>query len=277
MTQLLAQPSPTSARYSFSRQLVPQDVVRPGQGLVYATPIAGLSAMGLGVSGLFGFGPSFLARRPLVSAILACGGIALLVKSQLQRWWLESPAYQVVATHDEFEVREYRPRIVAETVVMTSSFEEARIEGFRRLAAYIYGDNIPSEHFWMTMPLTVDRTRGGDSGERVPMTTPVTVARSRSGYVVRFQMPRSQNLSELPTPLDSAVQVRKIGGERVAVQSFRDRFDAVRVRDHQQRLVEAIREHGIAVAGEPIFAGYDSPATLPLLRRSELWVPVARV
>lgn len=226
---------------------------------------------------MLGYGPTSLVRRPLVSAILACGGIALLVKSQLQRWWLESPEYQTVATHDEFEVREYRPRIVAETVVMTSSFDEARIEGFRRLAAYIHGDNIPSEHFWMTMPLTVDRSQGGDKGERLPMTTPVTVARSRSGYVVRFQMPRAHDLSELPTPLDTAVQVRRIGGERVAVQRFRDRFDAARVRDHQQTLLEAIREYGIAVSGDPIFAGYDSPATLPMLRRSEIWVPVARV
>jgi hypothetical protein len=236
-----------------------------------------LSAAGLGVSSVLGFGPSWLSRRPLVSAILACGGIALLVKSQLQRWWLESPEYQVVATHEEFEVREYRPRIVAETVVMTSSFEEARIEGFRRLAAYIYGDNIPSERFWMTMPLTVDRSRGGDRGERLPMTTPVTVAQSRSGYVVRFQMPRRHGLGELPTPLDNAVQVRKIGGERVAVQSFRDSFDSARVHEHQHNLLEVVREYGIAVAGEPIFASYDSPATVPLLRRTEIWVPVARV
>ncbi len=244
---------------------------------MYAAPIAAVPAVGLGVAGVFGHGPTFLRRHPIVSAALACGGIAVLIKSQLDRFLLEKPEYEVVGKFDDFEVRNYRPRLVAETTVQTSSFDEAREEGFRRLAAYIFGENVPSEQLPMNAPVNLRRAAAEEEGEQMAMTTPVTLTRSRTGFVMRFQMPRERELSSLPAPTDSRVHLRRIGGERVAVVKFRGTYDAERIAEKQQELVQLARARGIAVAGEPVFAGYDSPATLPFIRRVEVWVPVARV
>lgn len=244
---------------------------------MYATPIAAVPAVAFGIAGLFGSGPAWLRRHPLVSAALACGGMGVLVKSQLDRFFQQQPDYEVIASFDDFEVRQYQPRAVAETVIETASFEEAKEVGFRRLAAYIFGENIPSVRLPTAGPLSVERANVGAKGERIAMTSPVTLKRSRTGFVMRFHMPKERSLSSLPAPIDPRVQVRKVSGERVAVFKFRGTYDAERIASKQKQLVALARAHGIAVAGEPVFAGYDSPATLPFIRRVEVWVPVARV
>ena len=111
---------------------------------VYAPPLVALPAVGFGLAGLLGAGPSFLRRHPIVSAALACGGVVALAKSQFDRFFIEHPDYEVVDVMNGLEIRLYRERIVAETTVHALTFDEARTEGFRRLAGYISGDNEPA-------------------------------------------------------------------------------------------------------------------------------------
>jgi hypothetical protein len=53
---------------------------------------------------------------------------------------IEEPAYAVVKSYDGFEVRQYNPYLVAETVVPGPA-EEAGNQGFKILADYIFGNN----------------------------------------------------------------------------------------------------------------------------------------
>ena len=53
---------------------------------------------------------------------------------------IDEPAYTVARAYDAFEVRNYEPYIVAETVVAGTA-ADAGNEGFRILAAYIFGAN----------------------------------------------------------------------------------------------------------------------------------------
>jgi hypothetical protein len=46
------------------------------------------------------------------------------------------------------------------------------------------------------------------------------------------------------------------------------------VRQATKQLLDSARDHEIEVRGEPAFAGYDAPSTLPILRRNEVWVEV---
>lgn len=272
-------PSTPPVRQSSIQEITPRGGVAQqfSSVLMYAAPMAAVPAVVLGVAGLFGAGPSWLRRHPLVSAALACGGMGVLVKSQLDRFFQQHPDYDVIAAYEDFEVRQYHPRAVAETVIETPSFEEAKEVGFRRLAAYIFGENVPGVRLPMTAPLSIEQANSEVKGERIAMTSPVTLKRSRAGFVMRFQMPKERNLSSLPAPLDPRIQLRKVSGERVAAIKFRGTYDAERIASKQKQLVALARAHGIAVAGEPVFAGYDSPATLPFIRRVEVWVPVARV
>jgi hypothetical protein len=240
---------------------------------VYAPPLVALPAVGLGIAGLLGAGPSFLRRHPIVSAALACGGMVALVKSQFDRFLVEHPEYEVVDEMKGLEIRLYPARNVAETTVHALTFEEARTEGFRRLASYIFGDNVPGEKLAMTAPVNLSRESAGRRGERLAMTTPVTVSPSESeaGYVMRFHMPKDRDLASLPTPKDPRINLRRLPEDLVAALRFRGSYDPELITAKESELLIRVQAAGLTPIGEPTFAGYDSPAALPFLRRVEVW------
>jgi hypothetical protein len=58
----------------------------------------------------------------------------------------------------------------------------------------------------------------------------------------------------------------------VAVLRYRGRHDAETMASRSLELLVALRRAGLRYRGNPQFAGYDAPSTLPLLRRNEVWV-----
>lgn len=273
----IAEPSglPNALASKTTNEITHEDLHwKAASAAMYAAPVAALGAVGLGAAGLLGVGPRLLSRHPVVSAALTCGGIAVLIKSQFDRYLLQSPDYTVVESTEAFEVRDYAPRVVAETVVYSASFDEAREEGFRRLADYIFGGNSPGEKLPMTTPVHLGKKENG--GERLAMTTPVTLEQSGAAYVMRFLMPKERPLDTLPQPTDSRVTLRTLESERVAVTRFRGTYDGERIAEKEQELLSRVVAHGLTPCGEPAFAGYDSPATLPFIRRIEVWVSVER-
>ena len=51
---------------------------------------------------------------------------------------IEEPSFKVISKTGSFEVRQYAPMLVAETVV-EGDMDEASNRGFRRIADYIFG------------------------------------------------------------------------------------------------------------------------------------------
>jgi hypothetical protein len=218
--------------------------------------------------GLAGSGPEVLRRHRWLSVAALLGGAALLARWQLERLFLETPDYALVGRTKGLEIREYEPRVVAETIVWDAlDWDTARSEGFARLADYIFGNNTRASQHW---------ARGErPDGERLPMTAPVTTRASAHGYVVTFGMPKGRRLSDLPTPNDPSIVLRTHGGGRIAALRFHGPYDAELIANKEAELVLLSREAGLELVGEPLFAGYDAPSTLPFLRRVEVWVPIA--
>ena len=107
------------------------------------------------------------------------------------------------------------------------------------------------------------------------MTTPVTSRAEADGYTVTVMMPRQRALASFPTPRDPRVRLREVEGERVAVLPYRGTYRGDRARAKQAELLERVRAAGLEPRGEPVFAGYDAPSTLPFLRRLEAWTRLA--
>ena len=88
---------------------------------------------------------------------------------------IEEPAFKVLLKTDSFEVRQYAPILIAETVV-EGDMDEASNKGFRKIADYIFGNNRASTtggsaKIAMTAPVTVE-----PQSEKIAMTAPVTVS-----------------------------------------------------------------------------------------------------
>jgi SOUL heme-binding protein len=189
---------------------------------------------------------------------------------------LEIPKYEILRSEDDFELRQYPPLIIAETVV-ESDFDEAGKIGFRRLADYIFGANIPQQKIAMTAPVEQSA-----NGEKIAMTAPVgqsavsaqheTETRVPGSYVISFTMPATYDLASLPKPKDPTVRLRQRQAARLAVVKFSGRWNETRYQEKLAQLEEWLKSIGLKTNGAPNFARYDPPWTLWFMRRNEILV-----
>lgn len=231
-------------------------------------------ALVLGVAGLVGRGPRALRKNPLLAGLLTGGALLGIAKWQLDRFFTETPDYEVEQTFDGFEIRHYPSRVVAETTVRGTDYDDALNEGFRRLAGYIFGDNAGARSTMAAKARGEARVSRKTKGERIAMTSPVTSHEDEDGYVVSFTMPKDRALELLPVPEDARVRVRRTGGERFAVLKYRGTYRGDLAKAKHAELLARVGKAGLVARGAPLFAGYDAPSTLPALRRVEAWVAI---
>ena len=69
---------------------------------------------------------------------------------------IENPNYVVLKDFGEFEVRQYDSMIMANTPLNSNNYEQNASDGFRRVAAYIFGQNEKEEKIAMTSPVFME-------------------------------------------------------------------------------------------------------------------------
>jgi hypothetical protein len=136
----------------------------------------------------------------------------------------EQPAYAVVdslaaGNGGRVEVRRYPPRLAA-AVTVAGDEEEARSAGFRKLAAYIFGENRARTEIAMTAPVAQERPHQ-PAGEAIAMTAPVAQAEGGPGqWTIRFFMPAKYSRDTLPAPNDPGVAIVELPEETMAVLRY---------------------------------------------------------
>lgn len=183
---------------------------------------------------------------------------------------IEEPEYKLVKQEGPYELRGYAPRIVAETMV-EDSFQDASSAGFKRIAGYIFGNNVSrsgeSEKIKMTAPVSME-----PKSEKISMTAPVSMGQSQGKWRVQFFMPREYTIDSLPSPNDSAVQLRTLPASNFAVVRFSGLVNEKKKQDKSAELLNWMQSRDIKPMGEPVLARYNPPWTLPFLRRNEIMV-----
>jgi effector-binding domain-containing protein len=177
----------------------------------------------------------------------------------------DSPAYRVIETLGEVEIREYEAYVVAETSV-NGGLESAGNQGFRILAKYIFGDNRGSQKIAMTAPVSQAKAEG----MKIAMTAPVTQKKAGDRYEVQFMMPSKYSLEQLPEPNDSRVALREIPARRFAAIRYSGTWSKRNYEKNLGLLLESLRAAGYAPSGEPVWARYDAPFKPWFLRRNEI-------
>lgn len=219
-------------------------------------------SLALGAAALvapLGLGTGVAALTRSRRAGLIAGGFTAValaaLRWQLQRWFTDEPMYVVERTIGQLEIRRYAPRVEAHTRITALDFETALDEGFHRLAAYIFGAN--------------------DRGQSLAMATPVTNMPRASTHTVAFVMPPGYARAALPRPKDERIALVEVPARRIAALRYRGRYTGEHMLEQTRRLHELVVAADLETTGQPTFAGFDPPWTLPALRRAEIWIELA--
>jgi hypothetical protein len=201
----------------------------------------------------------------------AVGVVAALAAWQAWGYFssrVEQAAYTVMERRDGYEIRRYPAHIVAQTTVQ-GPYREALNEGFRIVAAYIFGANASRSSIAMTAPVTET-----EAGETIAMTAPVTETPAGDAHTIAFGMPASQTLATLPRPTDPRVRIVELPERKMAVMRFSWWASTGRIEAMKARLRDALTRDKVEVVGAASYAGYNAPWTPPWSRRHEVLVPV---
>lgn len=175
---------------------------------------------------------------------------------------VEQPEYKVERSEGAFEVRLYAPMIAAETTV-AGDRKDAIGNGFRLIANYIFGANKPNAKISMTAPVQQQK-------ETIAMTAPVTQQAAGDSWTVSFVMPKSWTMETLPEPNDARVVLKPIPARRVVAVTFSGMSTNSVLETRTAELRRFASANNLKTKGEPIFAFYNPPWTLPFLRRNEI-------
>ena len=172
---------------------------------------------------------------------------------------VEEAPYSFLVSEPPFEQRHYPSFVVAETE-LPGEFDAASRTGFRRVAAYIFGEN----------------TSETGSSRKIAMTAPVTVTPIPTGWRLHFVMPSQEKLDTLPKPVNSQVALRRGDDHEMVSVRFSGWATAAAIKENTQRLTEWALARKLTLVGTPQVARYNDPFTLPWRRRNEILIEVAK-
>ena len=191
---------------------------------------------------------------------------------------IEEPSFKVIAKSGTFELRQYAPMLVAETLV-DGDMDDAGSTGFRKIADYIFGNNqvqagTSSTKIAMTAPVTME-----PQSQKIAMTAPVALIPAENmaasqQWRVHFVMPSQYTMGSIPKPKNPDVKLREIPGKLFAVNSFTGFNTHSRIQAKTDELSAWIGQKNLKSLGQTQLARYDPPWTLPMFRRNEVMIEV---
>ncbi len=194
----------------------------------------------------------------------------------------EEPSYKVLVTENSFEIRQYAPMLIAETLV-EGDMDEASSKGFRLIADFIFGNNQVSDSqlkskIAMTAPVTAE-----PQSSKIAMTAPVTLEPSSAAMTMQtatqwrisFVMPSQYTMDTIPKPKNNAVRLKEIPGKYFAVHTYSGFNNLARVQSKTDEAVAWAGKRSLKMIGTPQISRYDPPWTLPMFRRNEIMVEIS--
>ena len=180
------------------------------------------------------------------------------------------PAASVVDQVGVVQIRRYAPVLVAETTVQGGE-TAVRAEGFRRLAAYIFGRNVRHA------PLAGGGVAARSASEKIAMTAPVAQSAASGGggtWIIRFFLPEGMTQATAPRPLAPRSGRGALPSRPLAVRRFSGVATPAAVATQAARLDAALASERWRADGPLVTWFYDPPWTLPPFRRNEVARPV---
>ena len=169
---------------------------------------------------------------------------------------VEKIKYKIIKEDDDFEIRKY-PELILATVEKYSDNK-----AFGLLFNYISGENKAQEKISMAAPVI--------SSKKIEMTSPVL---SNDNFFA-FVMPSKFSKDSIPVPLNSNVKIKFEPGKKLAVKKFSGYPSDKKIKKYKEKLYKELNKNDIKIKGEIILMRYNSPFSLPFLRRNEIGVEI---
>ena len=165
----------------------------------------------------------------------------LILSSQTMAY--EEANYEIVKENKNYEIRKYSDRLVIETNTTQGN-------GFRKLFNYISGNN--------------------EDSQEIKMTVPVTQEIKNENMTMQFYLPLKFNKDNAPKPSNSDIKILTIEGGYYAVIKYSGRSSDKNFLKNKDILKKQLKQDNITIISPPIRASYNSPFTLPMLKRNEV-------
>ena len=155
----------------------------------------------------------------------------------------EEANYKVVKENKNYEIRKYSDRLVIETNSIQGN-------AFRKLFNYISGNNEQKEEIKMTVPVTQEIKNGN--------------------MTMQFYLPSKFNKDNAPKPSNAEIEILIIEGGYYAVIKYSGRSSDKNFLKNKDILEKQLKQDNVVILSPPIRASYNSPFTLPILKRNEV-------
>ena len=162
----------------------------------------------------------------------------------------EQLKYQTIDVNQIYEIRKYSDRLVIETETSNQN------SSFRKLFNYISGSN--------------------EKNQEIKMTAPVTQIEKNGNMTMQFYLPSEFDENNVPNPSNSEVKILNMKGGYFAAITYSGRASDKNFLKHKEILENQLKEDNIKILSPPIRATYNSPFTLPMLRRNEVMFEIER-
>ena len=156
----------------------------------------------------------------------------------------EQLKYETIDVNEVYEIRKYSDRLVIETETSNQN------SNFRKLFNYISGSN--------------------EENQEIKMTAPVTQIEKNGNMTMQFYLPSKFDENNVPSPTNSDVKVLNMKGGYFAAITYSGRASDKNFIKHKEILENQLKKDEISILSPPIRATYNSPFTLPMLRRNEV-------
>jgi hypothetical protein len=185
----------------------------------------------------------------------------------------EEPSYDVIESDGEVEIRRYETAILA-SVTVSKEFDDFREEAFKRLAAYIFGENDGGKKLAMTSPVLQEKK----TGEKIPMTAPVIQTGGGNQWTMSFVLPKKFASKKPPSPIDPSVTLKKVETRTLAAIRYKGNNTERRMSANRMKLEAWLKAHShYEAVGDIFWAQYDAPFVIPFLKTNEALVEVRLV
>ena len=167
----------------------------------------------------------------------------------------EEATYNIVYQNNIYEIRDYNERLA----VQVNHNDQNR--SFQRLFKYISGSNIDSKKINMTTPVT--------ESKKISMTTPVIQSNENNIKIMQFFLPSKFTINNAPKPSDKDIKLVLVEQGYYAVIKYSGRHTDKNFNKYSKILKDRLSIDNIEILSLAIKATYNSPFTLPFLRRNE--------